>query len=192
MDVVLLFYPQGIPEVYRETTLFSAHYHVVCLGHCGSASSFRNAMAGHLENMLPFKTSDMSSIRGTTCPVVSRCGTFSCPQGPHQIQHPSNVSNVFFLLTVLPWKLEPGNIWARFHATKLVRKKPTLLKLNVKNAMEHCFVWSRLSLVSRALAGALHWARKLPQICVLSLARTQQKQGSNRQRMATALSFRGW
>lgn len=80
MGVVLLFYPQGIPEVYGETTLFSAHFHVGCLGHCGFASSFRNAMFGNLENMLPFKTSDMSSIRGTTCPLVSRCGTFSCPQ----------------------------------------------------------------------------------------------------------------
>ena len=93
--------------------------------------------------------------------------------------------------SILPWKLEHGNIWARFHATKLGRKKSALLKFNVKNAMEHCFVWSRLSLVSRVLAGALHWARKLPQICVRSLARTEQKQGSNRQRMATALSFRG-
>lgn len=128
MDVVLLFYPQGIPEVYRETTLFSAHYHVVCLGHCGSASSFRNAMSGHLKNMLPFKTSDMSSIRGTTCPVVSRCGTFSCPQGPHQIQHPSNVSNVFFFTDCSPMETRTWEYLSTFPCYKISSEETNIAK----------------------------------------------------------------
>ena len=102
MGVVLLFYPQGIPEAYGETTLFSADYHVGCLGHSGSASSFRNAMYGNLENMLPFKTSDISSIRGTTCPLVSRCGTFSCQQGPHQIQHTPMETRTWEYLSTFP------------------------------------------------------------------------------------------